>query len=201
MPLVIIASGASLTRADADFAQEMRQAGKCKIMAINTSYQITDPDYIYAADRQWWAVYHDKVPRTAECWTQCKGTARAANIHHIRCNSAGIGLSTNPEFINGGKNSGHQAINLAYHFGYRKLILLGYDYHKKLGKNHWHGDHPANMANAENCESWIHYHDKLSTDLSTAGVGVINATIGSALYQYPIMPIAEAIKALNTPIS
>ena len=94
---------------------------------------------------------------------------------------AGEGLCTEPNKLYHGHNSGYQAINLAYQFGAKRIILVGYDMQHTDGKTHWHGDHPKSLNNAAGVEKWPKHFTQLAKDLDRVGVEVINCTIQTAL--------------------
>ena len=79
----------------------------------------------------------------------------------------------------GGKNSGYQAIGLAYHYGATKIVLVGYD--MKNPGQHWHGDHPHNWGNALGVDDWVSNFYDLAKDLEIMGVDVVNCTIDTAI--------------------
>lgn len=83
--------------------------------------------------------------------------------------------------IHWGGNSGYQAINLAYLWGARRVVLLGYDMQKTDGKSHWFGDHPKGLNGNSPYPTWIQKFDRLAADLKSEGVEVINATRETAL--------------------
>lgn len=83
--------------------------------------------------------------------------------------------------INHGMNSGYQAINLAYHFGVSRIILLGYDMQHTEGKRHWFGDHPKSLTNADGIHNWVKGFSLLAKDLEREGVEVINCSPTTAL--------------------
>lgn len=88
-----------------------------------------------------------------------------------------------------GGNSGHQAINLAYHLGVSKIILLGFD---QKG-DHWFGDHP-NKANADFAQSLAPRFKSLVKPLRAAGVEVVNCSPGSALTAFPRGTLADCLQ-------
>lgn len=78
-------------------------------------------------------------------------------------------------------NSGYQAINLAYHFGVSRIILIGYDMQRTEGRSHWHGDHPKGLTNAEGVAKWASRFPQLAADLEREGVEVVNCSKETAL--------------------
>lgn len=123
-------------------------------------------DVLYAMDRQWWDVH------LAECAAFAGALVSPHPIPGVR-----------QEHFRYGHNSGAGAIALAAHWGARRVILLGYDCQHTGGQAHWHGDHPAGLANAGTVAKWPAQFQKLALQL--AGVEVINATRETALSVFP----------------
>ena len=109
------------------------------------------------------------------------------------CGQPCNGLVKEPLNVSTGGNSGHQAINLSYHFGARKIVLLGFDMHDRDGK-HWHPDHLGMFnAPANHIEQWRRNMAYLARDLAQEGIEVINATEGSALRCFKRATLKEAL--------
>jgi len=141
-------------------------------------------DAMYACDPHWWDYHHKNVIGNfqGQMWTQSKDAAQKYNVSHIPGESqAGLGRNV----IHFGGNSGYQAINLAYIFGARKIVLLGYDMQMTNGRQHYFGQHPyhknAQGPNARLFQNWLKKFDELARDLKKENVQVINATKQSAL--------------------
>lgn len=92
-----------------------------------------------------------------------------------------------------GRNSGYQAINLAFHFGASTIALVGYDMQHTGGVTHWHGDHPAGMRNASTVKNWLSGFDALAADLRDEGLDVVNCTIETALTCFPRADLRDVI--------
>ncbi len=106
------------------------------------------------------------------------------------------GLSLNRAIIHEGANSGYQAINLAVHFGVRRILLLGYD--MKLGpdgQSHHHPPHPHGMPNPKPSEfkRWIKNFGTMGPDLDRAGVEVTNCSLDTALDCFPKARLEEVL--------
>lgn len=175
---VCIASGPSLTQAQADYCR-----GRARVMVINDGYRMAPwADALYSCDRHWWAHHIDAIRATfaGECWTRNAEAAREFGLYHI-VSAKGEGLCREPTTINEGHNGGYQAMNLVWHFGARHIVLLGYDMQKTGGKKHWFGDHPGHMDRDAPFAKWIAAFEALARDLAADGCEVINATETSAL--------------------
>lgn len=85
-------------------------------------------------------------------------------------------------------------MNLAYLWGVKNIILLGFDFGKsKDGKAHWFGQHPAGLTQSQPFEYWLKTMPALASDLALQGVRVINASPETALTCFERMPIEQAL--------
>lgn len=164
------------------------------VMVVNNSWQLAPwADVLYAGDLEWWQRYgKDARSFQGEKWTRCHIAARRYNINHIH-RLRGFGLCRIPGHVNSGGNSGYQAVNLCYHLGAKKIILLGFDMHRQNG-GHWHGEHEG-MLSAPNKHiiKWRQNFEALAADLKSQGCNVINATPGTALTCFPRMTLEDAL--------
>lgn len=184
---VIIASGPSLTQEQANLTQGQ------KVIAINDNYRLTPwADILYACDHKWWQWHHEQTKFFKGIKvTQDKKAAQEYDINYIE-SAANTGLSTDPDIIHQGFNSGYQAINLAYNLGARKIILIGYD--MKLGadgSNHWFGHHPDKIVS--HYQSWLIMYSSLAEHAKKLNCSIINSTIDTALTCFEKMPLEDAL--------
>lgn len=105
---------------------------------------------------------------------------------------AGCGLHRDPDAVANGLNCGHGAVNLAYHLGAQRIVLLGYDMRVCRGnRTHWNGrtvDDPWKYAT-----HFARAFQKIAADLAEIGVSVLNATPHSALEVFPRISLADAL--------
>ena len=107
---------------------------------------------------------------------------------HVLRNAGDTGLPVERNSLMTGKNSGYQAIVLAYLAGAARVVLLAYDMHYPGGVAHWHPEHPLQVP-----EEWYVGYAKHFAALVDCGMEIVNATPGSALKCFPRMPIEEAL--------
>ena len=189
--VVVVASGPSLT----DEQITLIEHSVVFTIAVNNSYaKLQHPDVVYACDYLWWKLNHMKakqnIPRR-QLWTQDRAAAEQFQLSHIQWEGKD-GLGKRGLRVNG--NSGAGAINLAYHFGVRRILLIGMD--MKLGLNgekHWHPDHPKPMVQGQQFEEWRKKMGVLAADLKTEGVTVVNCTPGSALTCFPMGDLEQEL--------
>lgn len=134
-----------------------------------------------------------------ECWTISAPARDRWGLHWI----LGLdrpGLSPEPHAIHTGRNSGFQAINLAYHFGAARIILLGFDMQVgQDGRRHWHGDHPKGLANGGEgrYRGWIDALDQLVIDLKRTPCKIFNATRRTAIRSIQRVTLESALNENN----
>lgn len=138
-------------------------------------------DVVYACDWQWWNCYHVATATfRGERWTCNDRAAEEFGLSHVEPIHGGD-FQYRDGAIHAGNNSGYQSIQLAQMFGATRIILLGFDFQRTGGQNHWHGDHPAGFANGGNYKEWGRQMAILNTFLQSVGVEVINCTRETAL--------------------
>jgi hypothetical protein len=169
--IVVLGCGPSLTQADVDYCR-----GKAEVMAVNDAYRLAPwADWMYAADVSWWGMHHAAVKTgfAGECWTQSEQAAEWYGLRHISSVDE-PGLSLDPLVINQNGNSGAQAMNLAYHLGAQRIILLGFD----LCGTHFHGSHPAPLNDpiALSFQVWQKGFHALAEGLAWQGIKVVNCS-------------------------
>lgn len=156
---VCIASGPSLTQEDVDYVR-----GKAKVLAINNAFKVAPwADVLFAADSQWWRTYERQLRGFAgDRWDNRR-------------------LQKTPGY-RAGNNSGALGICLAYRFGAKRIILLGFDMQNTGGLSHFDGDHPHPLRNPGKFSSFIRcIEQRIAPDLQDAGVELINCTRETAL--------------------
>lgn len=189
---IILASGPSLTQAQIDYAL----ATGHHVMAINATYQkAPTANTLYCGDFLTWKEYIADMRRVfkGEMWSQdSTSCARWPEIKRVRAaNRDGLGKN-GLVHLNG--NSGFQAINLLYAWGYKRIVLLGMDMKLGLkGEKHHHEDHPKPLVQALVFTEWLHKSARLAIDLKNEGVEVLNATPGSALTCWPMVKLEEVV--------
>ncbi len=174
----------------------LRRFRSWRVMVVNCTFRLLpEADVLYAGDLQWWERYGAETEGFGgEKWTRDE---HAAVRFGLRCarRRDGSGLCRERGSVHTGGNSGFQAVNLAWHFGARRIVLLGFDMHRKNGA-HWHGDHEGMLsAPASHMPIWRREFRALAADLREEGVKVVNATEGSALDCFPMLPLREALRS------
>lgn len=184
---VILASGPSLTQADAEYVR-----GKARTIAVNSSYKMAPwADVLYAADRRWWDWEKGAPDFMGMKFGLNNPPCNLPGVTLLRCTGCHGLEQSDASGLKSGRNSGYQAIGLAHHFGAKRILLLGYDMRRVGRKEHWHEDHPNNSRSPFHV--FIRCFDSIVEPLKAAGVEVINCTKDSALGHFPYLPLREAL--------
>ncbi len=185
---VCVASGPSLTQAQVDYCR-----GKARVIVINNNWERAPwADVLYACDKNWWKKYCPKFDGL--CFSA--ELSEQPGVVLLQCEANKSGLSKDPSMIFAGGNGGHQALNLAFHLGAARIVLIGYDMKFSVsGNRHWHERHPQGLNNPDEVtfQRWIPALQAIAADLKTAGVEVINCSIDTALDCFPRARLEEVL--------
>lgn len=180
---VCMASGPSLTAEDAEIVRRWREGNENRrVIVTNTTFRMAPwADVLYAMDASW-------IHRYRQEFEECFGGTVYTRLHKVR---GVITLSTGIRPIQLEKNSGAGAIQLAAHWGAKRIVLLGYDCQRTGGRSHWHGDHPPGLGNARSLPNWPRMFYSLAKSL--AGLCIINSSRATALTVFPREPLRDAL--------
>lgn len=212
---VLIAGGPSLTPEQVHEVRIAREADRFRVVVVNDAYLLAPwADAHYAADGKWHAWHEAGVAKpllglSAEdvraAWRAFPGEkcsiewggerVKDERVHvlknlHDSCH--GYGLSTNPERLVTGRNSGFQALNLVILAGVSRVILLGYDGGAAPGgATHWHGGHPK--PSSDIFDKIRASFSAVENELAAMGVAVVNCSPGSQINAFPKARLADAL--------
>lgn len=112
---------------------------------------------------------------------------------HVLRNAGQEGLSTTPDAITTGQNSGYQAVGLCVAAQPLRIVLLGYDMKfAPDGRAHWHKEHPVGVQTERwYSETFVRHFNRLA---KLTPVPIVNATPDSALRCFPTMALQEALR-------
>lgn len=176
----VLGGGRSLDLVDVG---RLREAGR--VIAVNDAGLVRAPwaDVLYFADAKWLNWNRDELHRFtgSRLVTRMTETPAAGRevlqVHRDKVN----GLSRDPGAV-AGWCSGSNAINLAFLFGARRIVLLGFD----MRPGRWHDRHKRRSKPTIYADRFIPALERMARELRTEGIDVVNATPGSALACFPI---------------
>lgn len=198
-PVIVAASGPSLTKDVAWVARKARWFGQYRIVCANDAYKLfPNGDILYACDEEWWNVHDGAADFHGERWSSHDPKKGSGNDKrkaaerwglNLVLGHHGAGFSADQSVIHYGHNSGFQAVNLAILKGATKIVLVGFDMREVDGRRHFFGNHPSPLRNMGDYRNFIRAFEQ-----ATPPVPIINATPDSALKCYPMMPLEEALE-------
>lgn len=182
---VLIGGGPSLFAEDVDSCR-----GKARVICVNDAYRLAPwADVLYGCDAKWWK-WHKGVPTFAGLKYSIDPRAIWPGVTILK-NTGREGLELEPTGLRTGMNSGYQAMNLAVHFGAKRIVLLGYDMQTDGVRTHWFGDHPQKTVSP--FRGFMQQFDRVRAPLRSLGITVVNCSRRTALTSFPRMDLAAAL--------
>lgn len=183
---IIIGTGPSLTKKQLDKVDKYRKFG------VNNAFRL-GLDVHLACNWQWWDEYWHEI-KNYDChkWTPRIESAEKYGINYIE-EIWQPGLSKDKQFIHAHHGSGPQIVNVALHYGVKRMILIGWDmrYPGKVndrqytGKRHYFGEYPQNLQHwprtGPNGELAGLIKEMETIKPEDYGIEIINCTPGSAM--------------------
>lgn len=103
------------------------------------------------------------------------------------------GIEKSRDRVAWNKNSGGSAVNLAIHFGAKKIVLLGFDMQRVNGKKNYHNDHVEVKGKKDPFSRYIRTFEAIAREADRMNVEILNATPKSALTYFPIKTLEEVV--------
>ena len=186
--IYIIGGGPSLVNFD------FRQLVGCKTIAINKAILFHRADVCYWTDGRFYTWFKNEVDNyTGLKYALKPGSQYTKDIQVLRKGKA-YGLEKDPSTLAHGFNSGYAAINLAYHLGAKRIILLGYDMGNDGSLGHFHDGYPTRAVGDKIYkDKFMPSFKQLSVDMKKENVMVLNASPYSKLNVFPKITLEQAL--------
>lgn len=188
-PWYIVGGGPSLKGFDWD-----RLDGR-RVIAVNRAFAVLPrAEIVYFTDGRIWEVYRANIldHRGKLVTGAAKKHVDHPRVENYRLTGL-LGLDRTPGHLRHGNNSGHAALNLAYHLSARRIYLLGFDMIYTDGASHWHEGYP-----------WLHrervfdkmtpHFGAIAAELAAEGIHVWNANPDSNLAAFPFCSHEDALQ-------
>jgi hypothetical protein len=176
-----------------------------QVIGVNNAYQIGNwIDVLFFGDCCWHLVHRKKVADFPGLKITCckrftkKGKEQMEGIKHLQKDGKHrLGLSPDKQKVGWNSNSGAAAINVAVHFGVKRIILLGFDMNlDDNGVSHWHGSHGAQNDKKRKAPPFNRHlrgFPSIAKDAQALGVEIINANPNSAIDVFPKVALKEIL--------
>jgi len=164
---------------------------KQHIIAVNVAYRIGPwIDVVFFGDKSTWdeekANLRNFKGLKVSCATGC-GLENEASVKWLRRDPRRkVGISDNPSLISWNRNSGSAAINLAVHFGAKRIILLGFDMQLDANNNqHWHKMYASPLKTVQfTMGKHLMGFPQMKADLDKMHIEVLNANPDSKITSF-----------------
>lgn len=174
--IYIVGGGRSLLGFDFD-----KIKNKGLIIGVNESFFIADCDVCFSIDICWIRSNNKRIKQAVDAG---KTVALAVSPHQMQdkwvIDRAQYFLRRHRSILSenvgeiSGDNSGHGALNLAYHLRPRRIFLLGIDLRSDASVTHWH-DVYSNIGNyKKSYNHWTAQFEETKRYLDAAGIEVYN---------------------------
>jgi hypothetical protein len=211
-PVVVAASGPSLTSEIAHKLGRAKATGRIAVIAVNDAvYPLWFADMLYSCDEKWWNEHQGCPGFAGEKWSSHGSLmennkiacAERYGLNLVR-GAHGQGFSNDPALVYYGSNAGFQAVNIAMHGAAPLIALVGFDMKATIGRRHFFGDHPQGLHRDKGEAELERYFRMFIREFETAarsvphGVRIVNCTPGSALRCFETMDLDHALESVGT---
>ena len=197
-PVVIVASGPSLTLEQCELVRQRRDDDAIRVIVINDCYQrVPNADLLFAMDGPWWRLHLSTIETTCPAMPRmtCDAQAKKQGAEFVHA-MPGRGVApAEAAWIRRGSSSGFAAVGIAIKRGAQHIVLVGFDAKRsKDGKSHWFGDHPKDKLPApQPFTTWAEEYDSLAQPCQELGIRIVNSSLDSATRKLPRASLEEEI--------
>ena len=167
-----------------------------RVIGVNDAFRLGDwVDVCWFGDVRWFDWNKEELKKfkglVACC---CPRLADKNDWVKVLSRGKPQGIEPRPDFISWNKSSGGSAINLAIHFGVRRVVLLGYDMKpNEDGKDNWHDNHKVKNNTTLPYPRFLQSFPIIVRDAERMGVEIINTSMDSLIDEKYVrkMPLEE----------
>tara|TARA_R100000544_G_C2210081_1_gene51435 strand:+ start:54 stop:851 length:798 start_codon:yes stop_codon:yes gene_type:complete len=187
--IYIIGGGPSLKNFD------FRRLSGCKTIAINKSlFFHSQADAVYWTDTRFYTWYKNDIDNYKGLKFALKPGSQYTSDINILKKGKPYGIEEDPQTLAHGFNSGYAAINLAYHLGAKRIILLGFDMGNDGKFTHFHDGYPTRATGDRMyIDKFLPGFKQLKEELDNFNITILNASPYSKLTTFPKITIEQAL--------
>jgi len=185
--IYIVGGGPSLKKLDFNLLKDK------VVIAVNKAFlHIPMAQVLYWSDTRFFEWYSKEIEDFKGIKVTCRPQPKRNDIINL-LNTGKTGLETMSYGLRDGGNSGYAAINLAYHLGAKRIVLLGFDMQTNGKETHWHEGYSSTADTETMGRLMIPNFDSLVEPLAKRKVKVYNASPISKLTSFEKITIEEAL--------
>lgn len=167
-----------------------------KTIAINKAfYTYPNADILYWTDGRFYNWYKEDIDKFKGLkYTITPTNPVISESINVLKRGQKLGLEKERDTLSHGNNGGYAAINLAYHLGAKRIVLLGYDMGNDGQRSHFHEGYPTHATGDKIYTSqFIPAIESLAPLLKNSGVEIYNASMTSRLTVFPKITFDKAL--------
>ena len=150
-------------------------------------------DVCFYGDGRWFDWHKEWIKNFKGQIFSCATRARhLSGVVYIQRGKS-LGIETKTNAVSWNRSSGATAISLAYHFGAKRIILLGFDMKMVNGKGNWHNDHKTARKDPSVYRRFNEVFKHIKKDADKLGVEILNATTDSAIADFKVVKLEDII--------
>ena len=185
--IYIVGGGTSLKNFDFNLLRDK------VVIAVNKAIlHIPFAQVLYWSDTRFYEWHSKEVDEFKGIKVTCRAQPKRNDIINL-LNTGKTGLETMSYGLRDGGNSGYAAINLAYHLGAKRIVLLGFDMQTYGKDTHWHDGYSSTADTDTMARLMVPHFDTLVEPLEKRKVKVYNASPISKLECFQKISIEEAL--------
>lgn len=169
------------------------------VIGVNNAYQLGNwIDCVFFGDCAWYLVHRMLLMDFPNLKVTCcprwlnKKKKDSEGVKYLEKQGSKLGLTENPTRVAWNHNSGSAAINLAVHFGVKRIVLLGFDMFLDAKNSHWHKGHGH-----KNPETFFSRHMRgfpvIAKDAAALGVEILNASPNSEIKDFTKISLKDVL--------
>ncbi|MHA1809355.1 MAG: hypothetical protein ACTSYH_03480 [Candidatus Heimdallarchaeaceae archaeon] len=171
-----------------------------RVIGVNNAFELGDwVDVCWFGDCRWFNWNKENLQKYKGLVATCCKNKNIVGVKWVKYVERGkaAGIDERPGKISWNSNSGASAINLAYHFGVKRIVLLGFDMHVDNDGNHnWHDKHKSQRPkDSVYATRFMKRFPAISYDAKRLKLEILNATEGTALPEsiFPHVKLEEVL--------
>jgi hypothetical protein len=164
------------------------------VIGVNDAFKLGDwVDICWWGDCRWGVWNHDALQEFGGLSVSCtRCNCQHPDTLQVR-RREGFGISTCSSEVFWNRSSGASAINLAYHLGAARIVLLGFDMTMRDGNHNWHSNHRSHPRPSIYQERFLPPFEKIAEDAKRLKLEILNASPGSELKVFPMVKLEEVV--------
>lgn len=179
----------------------LQKSGKCIVLGINSSFKFSrangvEVDALFFTDENWFEDNRGLVEEFKGLKFTVSRRAKNAYPELMRIeNRHQPWFEVGHPPMKDGRSSGHRAVSLSIMLGANLILLLGYDMRIVENRSHYHDEYSNTEFAKAYSQEFVRGFDGWHEAALKVGCQIINCTPGSAVDEFPFLPLETFLQA------